>query len=63
MKKKTARKPANISDEYFNRLPIVLSLFVSFVILTLSLLALFDNQRNLAEKAGAEQIKVLQNNK
>ncbi|MFH1566094.1 MAG: hypothetical protein ABIB98_02765 [bacterium] len=64
MKKKSAKKIVHTySDESFNRLPVILSLFVSFVILVLSLMALMDNQRNLTSQAEAEQLKVLQNNK
>jgi len=61
VKKKTAKKFASSCyDKEFIRLPIVLSLFVAFIILVLSLLTLLDNQRNLTTKARAEQNRMLE---
>ncbi len=63
MKKKTALKTSSCySDANFNRLPVVLGLFVAFIILALTLVSVLDYQKTLTDVAKANQLKVIQNN-
>jgi len=63
MKKKTALKTSGCcSDAEFNRLPVILGLFVAFVILVLTLVSVLDYQETLTNVAKANQLKVILNN-